>query len=137
MIIVGIDGSEASIAALDFATAEAAIRNVRVRAVAAWQIPNWVYAGAMAPGIDVEAFREAATKTAHEELTQVAGAKGDEIQLAVREGDPADVLIREAQGAELLVVGSRGRGGFRGLLLGSVSQQCAAYAPCPVVVVHA
>ncbi len=136
MIIVGIDGSEASIAALEFAAAEAAIRGVSLRAVSAWQIPRLVYAGTMGPGIDIEAFRQAAAKTAHEELVKAVGPKRDDVQLSVHEGDPADLLIREALGAELLVVGSRGRGGFRGLLLGSVSQQCAAYAPCPVVIVH-
>ena len=53
----------------------------------------------------------------------------------VREGQPADVLCAEAGGAKLLVVGSRGLGGFRGLLLGSVGQQCAHHARCPVVIV--
>jgi nucleotide-binding universal stress UspA family protein len=51
------------------------------------------------------------------------------------EGQPADALCAEAEGAELLVVGSRGLGGFHGLLVGSVSQQCVHHAPCPVVVV--
>ena len=53
----------------------------------------------------------------------------------VRQGQAADAICEEAKGAELLVVGSRGLGGFRGLLLGSVSQQCAHFAPCPVLIV--
>ena len=54
----------------------------------------------------------------------------------VREGQPAQILIEEAAKAELLVIGSRGRGGFRDLLLGSVSQQCAHHAHCPTVIVR-
>jgi nucleotide-binding universal stress UspA family protein len=54
----------------------------------------------------------------------------------VREGQPARVLLDEARDADLLVVGSRGLGGFRGLLLGSVSQQCAHHAACPLVIVR-
>ena len=53
----------------------------------------------------------------------------------VAEGDPTEALITAARGADLLVLGSRGRSQFRRLLLGSVSQGCAAYAPCPVVLV--
>jgi len=59
-----------------------------------------------------------------------------EIERRVVEGRPAAVLVDESQGADLLVVGSRGHGGFAGLLLGSVSQQCAHHAACPVVIVH-
>ena len=57
-----------------------------------------------------------------------------EIERAAVAGPPAQTLIESAPGAELLVVGSRGRGGFLGLLLGSVSQQCAQHPPCPVVI---
>jgi nucleotide-binding universal stress UspA family protein len=60
---------------------------------------------------------------------------GVDVEPVVREGAPARVLLEEADDADLLVVGSRGLGGFRGLLLGSVSQQCSHHAPCPVVVV--
>jgi nucleotide-binding universal stress UspA family protein len=63
-------------------------------------------------------------------------ADGVEIDRVVRMGQPALVLVEEARGADLLVVGSRGHGGFAGLLLGSVSHQCALHASCPVVIVH-
>jgi nucleotide-binding universal stress UspA family protein len=59
---------------------------------------------------------------------------GIELEADAVEGPPADTLIAAGRDAELLVVGSRGRGGFAGLLLGSVSQQCAQHAPCPVVI---
>ena len=59
-----------------------------------------------------------------------------EIERRVVRTRPAAVLVDESRGADLLVVGSRGHGGFAGLLLGSVSQQCAHHAACPVVIVH-
>ncbi len=64
-----------------------------------------------------------------------ADKNGVPITSIAREGQAAEVLVTEAKGAELLVVGSRGLGGFRGLLLGSVSQQCAHHASCPVLIV--
>jgi nucleotide-binding universal stress UspA family protein len=59
---------------------------------------------------------------------------GVEVEQEIREGPAAPVLIEAGRGAALLVLGSRGRGGFAGLLLGSVSQQCAQHPPCPVVI---
>ena len=72
------------------------------------------------------------------ELDEVAAeTAGLDIERTVVEGSAATALLEAAQGADLLVVGSRGRGGFAGLLLGSVSQQCAHHASCPVVIVRA
>ncbi|MFL6049843.1 MAG: universal stress protein, partial [Gaiellales bacterium] len=74
---------------------------------------------------------------AHQELVEVLGAdRAGAIEVAVRDGNAAEALLEESREAEMLVVGSRGHGGFAGLLLGSVSQQCAAHATCPVVVVR-
>ena len=66
----------------------------------------------------------------------MADSDGVEIERRVDQGAPAAVLVEESRTADLLVVGSRGRGGFASVLLGSVSQQCAHYAECPVVIVR-
>jgi nucleotide-binding universal stress UspA family protein len=135
LIVVGVDGSESAKAALRFALEEAQIRSLDVRAVAAWHIPAPAYGGAFDPGLADE-LEEAARATLERVLTEAgAEAAGVHVELVVREGAPARVLLDAADDANLLVVGSRGLGGFRGLLLGSVSQQCSQHAPCPVVIV--
>jgi nucleotide-binding universal stress UspA family protein len=137
-IVVGVDGSEGSLAALRFAIEEAKIRGVEVKAVNAWHVPPAVYGGGWAPtGIDFDEFRNLA-EAALERTLEEAGARasGASVTAILREGQPADVLCAEAPNADdLLVVGSRGLGGFRGLLLGSVSQQAVHHSACPVVVV--
>ena len=81
-----------------------------------------------------QTFEAAATSTLASALSGV-DTQGLEVHRVVRQGQPADVLVLEAGEDDLLVVGSRGLGGFRGLLLGSVSQQCTQHARCPVTVV--
>jgi nucleotide-binding universal stress UspA family protein len=135
-IVVGIDGSPGARTALRFALHEAQLRGADLRVVAAWQLPAMAYAGGVGPG-DPELYGElehAARGNATYALERV-DAGGVEITTVVREGSAAHVLLEEAADADLLVVGSRGLGGFRGLLLGSVSQQCAHHAPCPLVIV--
>lgn len=137
MIIVGIDGSKGSEAALRFAAAEAELRGVPLRVVTAWYVPAGVYAGGFVPTTDSIDYRSWQRETAERQLNDVLGAeRAARAELVVAEGSPAAVLRDESAAAELLVVGSRGHGGFAGLLLGSVSQQCAAHAQCPVVIVR-
>lgn len=136
-IVVGVDGSEASLEALGFALNEARIRGGEVKAVNAWHVPAVVYeVGWTAAPIDLSEFPKLAEASLDKSLDDagVAGS-GVTVTRVVREGQAADILCEEANGADLLVVGSRGLGGFRGLLLGSVSQQCANHAPCPVVII--
>ena len=136
MILVGIDGSESSRAALRFALAEARQRGTSVRAVGVWHVPVTAYGSAFVPAnLTLREDLETAARDGLQRAIADAAAADVEIETAVKEGQPADVLLKEAQAAELLVVGSRGLGGFRGLLLGSVSQQCAHHAPCPLVIV--
>lgn len=137
-IVVGVDGSECSKPALRFAAAEATLRGESLRAISAWQVPVTVYSGPVyAVPLDPEVYSNAARDAAQKQIDEVVAAAGEiEVELVVREGGAAHVLIEESSSATMLVVGSRGHGGFAGLLLGSVSQQCAAHARCPVVIVH-
>lgn len=140
-IVVGVDHSAGARAALRFALGEARLRQATLRVVHAWQ---YGYTGTSglegfipAPVADVEDFREAAAAALDETLREVAADEdGVVIEPRIEQGVPAAVLVEESQGAELLVVGSRGHGGFAQLLLGSVSQQCAQHASCPVVIVR-
>ena len=137
-IVVGVDGSQSAQAALRFALDEARRRGAVVRAVAAWHVPGTAYEGAFGPPEpgSVDDLEPHAREALEQALVAAAeDAVGVDVESVVKEGAPARVLIEEACDADLLVVGSRGLGGFRGLLLGSVSQQCAHHAPCPVVIV--
>ena len=133
-IVVGVDGSDAAQAALAFAIAEGRIRGASVEAVISWQeapVPPAMATVAADPTI----YQEAAQATLDRAVEAVADSEGVPLDRRVLRGNPAGVLIEAAEGAAMLVVGTRGRGGFTGLLLGSVSQQVVQHATCPVVVV--
>jgi nucleotide-binding universal stress UspA family protein len=137
-VVVGVDGSKGSIEALKFGIEEARIRATAVKAVNAWHIPPGVYSsGWAAAPVDLDEYRKHAEKNLKESIAEAGAEAGVEVTAVLLEGQPADVLCDQASEADLLVVGSRGLGGFRGLLLGSVSQQVVHHAPCPVVVVPA
>jgi nucleotide-binding universal stress UspA family protein len=141
VIVVGVDHSAGAKAALRFALEEARLRQAKLRVVHAWQ---YGYIGATglegflpAAGADLKDVRDSAAAALDETLREVIADQADvAIERRVEQGVPAAVLVKESRGAELLVVGSRGHGGFAQLLLGSVSQQCAQHASCPVVIVH-
>ena len=137
-IVVGVDGSEGSLRALRVAIDEARSHDAKLKAVNAWHIPAIVYESAAWAAVpnDRNTYAKAAQDVLEKSLEKVGAAEsGVEVATVVREGQPADAICEEANGADLLVVGSRGHGGFTGLLLGSVSQQCAHFAPCPVLIV--
>lgn len=133
--IVGVDGSAASQAALQWA-AERVDRFGRVRPVYAWDFPIAVWAptpfspGAVPP---VEEMEKAAAEAAASCVEDLEGVPHDEP--LVRRGDAGDVLVSEARGAEVLVVGTRGRGPVRSNLIGSVGRHCADRTPVPLVVI--
>ena len=139
-IVVGIDGSPASKETLQWAVAEAKLRGAALRVVHAWAFP-YVAAG---PGLDpildgqmIDDIRGNAEELVERELSELGdAAAGVDVERAVVEGAPAPALIEAAEGCALLVVGSRGHGGFAGMLLGSVSQQLSHHAPCPLVIVR-
>jgi nucleotide-binding universal stress UspA family protein len=136
-IVVGVDGSEGSTKALRFALDEAQQRGANLKVVGAWHIPAIVYeAGWVPANVDLEAYPKFSQEALDKALADAdADVSGVEVTTVVHKGQAADVLCAEAKGADLLVVGSRGLGGFRGLMLGSVSQQCAQHTPCPLAIV--
>jgi len=144
-VVVGVDGSAGARAALRWAMAEARIRKIPLRVVHAWTFSYPGGAGYGYLGETLDAFpgglsslhRASEDMIEHAIAELAAEAEGLEIEREIVEGKAADVLVGAASERDLLVVGSRGHGGFAGLLLGSVSQQCAHHARCPVVIVHA
>lgn len=135
-IIVGIDGSAHSINAYHWALDESRRRGADLTALFAWETPLIGIPGAF----DRDELEKAAQKYLNEQLDgQDADTAGVTVHRVVAQGDPSSSLLeacRQSE-AEMLVLGSRGRGGFAGLLLGSVGQECAANAPCPVLICKA
>lgn len=135
-IVVGVDGSAGSGHALGWALEEARLRGAAVDVVHAWHVPYVGGAEMVAAMIDPVEMERGARQTVEQMLSTVKGLdEGITVNPILRQGSAGSVLVKEAEGADLLVVGSRGHGGFTGLLLGSVSQQVVHHAPCPVVIV--
>lgn len=133
-VVVGVDGSPSSRAALRWAVRQADRTDAHVHAVIAWSIPV-AYGPMPVPYVDVD-WPGAARSVLEETLRTTLGDRAPEVKAEVVEGGAALVLLEAARDADLLVVGSRGHGGFTGLLLGSVAQHVTTHARCPVVVVH-
>lgn len=135
-IVVGVDGSEGASVALRFAAKEAALRHATLRVICAWQVPAGVVGGFI-PAVALGDFERAAEATVGEAVSEAAQLEPDvECVGTAVQGPAAAVLVEAAGPADLIVVGTRGRGGFAGLLLGSVGQQVAHHARCPVVIVR-
>lgn len=137
-VIVGVDGSAESVAALAWAARYAAATSATISAVHAWHYPpaGPVPAG-RAPQAITDEVRAHMQEALDDALTEVYHTtKPDRVDTKVAYGHPAMVLVNEAAGADLLVVGNRGHGQFHGMMLGSVSIHCVTTASCPVVVVR-
>jgi nucleotide-binding universal stress UspA family protein len=140
VIVVGVDGSKSSRAALHWAYDEAAHHGASLTAISTWHppaLPMTPPYGTVAP----EGYASQPKRDALDLLQKlIADLEAREplvdVRTAIEEGNPAEVLIERSKEADLMVVGSRGHGGFSGMLLGSVSQHLVAHASCPVVVVR-
>ncbi|WP_374975059.1 universal stress protein [Microbacterium trichothecenolyticum] len=137
-ILVGVDGSEPSRAALKYAVEMAPKLALPVHALAAWSSPTPMWGDAyIFYGESDDDFENDARKLAEGEALRLFPAGVPEwLTAGARRGNAARTLIEASRDAAMLVVGNRGRGGFAGLLLGSVSGACAAHAHCPVLVVR-
>jgi nucleotide-binding universal stress UspA family protein len=136
-IVVGIDGSEPSQAALRWAAKEAHRRGVGLQVVTCWSYPTLPW-GPYQPPLSGQDFEAEARQVAEAEVEKVLGPdRGSlDVQIGVLEGAASLRLLEYDQATDMIVVGSRGRGGFAGLLLGSVSQHLAEHARCPVVIIR-
>jgi len=143
-IVVGVDGSANSKAALRWAAKLAPTLDAHLDVVTAWQFP---VLATMNPDFMSAGMLPAYPELWHPELdakkmqaATLLDVFKDEpppgLTHAVEQGQASSVLIKAAEGADMLIIGSRGHGGFAGLLLGSVSRTCVEHAKCPVLVVH-
>jgi nucleotide-binding universal stress UspA family protein len=134
-IVVGVDGSESSDRALVFALDEARLRDWEVEVLHAWFFPAIAYSPyGPTPNLR-ESDLEAAGAEVLDRALAAAETAGARVTRRLVMGGSAPALLEAAASADLLVVGTRGHGGFAGLLLGSTSQHCAHHPPCPVVIV--
>lgn len=132
-VVVGVDGSPCSILALQRARRLADALAIGTDAIVAWQYQSNMaagFAGDFRPDDDAKQIL----------VDSITAAFGDDVPADLtriaKQGIPSKILLDASREAEMLVVGSRGHGGFVGLMLGSVSAQCAEHAHCPVLVVH-
>jgi nucleotide-binding universal stress UspA family protein len=140
LIVVGVDGSDSSRAALHWAYDEATHHGATLSVVSTWHPP----AMPMTPpygSLPPEGYFDQPKQEALDLLDKLIAAlearkPAVDVRTVISEGNPAEVLIERSKEADLMVVGSRGHGGFKGMLLGSVSQHLVAHAECPVVVVR-
>lgn len=138
-VVVGVDGSAGSVQALRFAERAAAVRGASLQVVHAWNLPYLGFAG-RSGAVPREALDEVAVRAGEvlRESLRSAGidAARSDVEMWLAERAPNLMLLQAAHDADLLVVGSRGYGGWKGLLMGSVSTQSITQSPCPVAVVR-
>ncbi|WP_336649609.1 universal stress protein [Kocuria rosea] len=132
VVVVGVDGSPQSVEALRWGARLAPAYGATVKVVGAWENPP-EYVGFV--HFKGDRFDELARERVERAVQEAFGADVPAgLSTVVEFGHPSKVLMRHCEGAELLVVGRRGHGGFKGLLMGSTSSACVAHAPCPVLV---
>ena len=136
-LVVGIDGSASSRAAARWAVTEGRLRAATVRAVHAWEVPMIYGPVGVTFPYDTASLETSARDLLDEVIAEaiaVTGGDPVDVERIVSAGGSAATILEAAEGADLVVIGRRGHGGFQRLLLGSVSENVARHAPCPVVV---
>jgi nucleotide-binding universal stress UspA family protein len=139
VVVVGVDGSAESIAALGWARRYAAATGAKVRAVHAWHYPTAFGVppeGKAPPPVTAEVEQRIRDDMAAALAQAYPDPDDTQPEMALRYGHPVEVLIDESKNADLLVVGHHGHHAFTGMLVGSVSIHCVTSAACPVVVVR-
>lgn len=132
-IVVGVDGSAASVDALRWAMTQAELTAATVQAIATWQSPSEHGIALYAAEID---WVDITQRTLDVAIKEAGLGDRQDVETVVLQGTPAHVLVEASREAQLLVVGTRGHGGFAGLLLGSTSEYVIAHAACPVLVIR-
>jgi nucleotide-binding universal stress UspA family protein len=141
-VVVGVDGSTGSLAALNFAFDEAKRRGTGLLVVSAFELPEiWSLTSGLPVSCTLEEIQHSVLDNTRRVVAEALGnrrtaAGAPDVAVVAQGGAAAHVLVSAAVGSPLLVVGSRGRGGFRRMLLGSVSLTCVLHALCPVTVVR-
>ena len=139
LVVVGVDGSAESVAALRWAADYAQAAGATVQALIAWHYPD--VAGGPPVGVAPSPVRQDSEQHIRASLDQAVrqvypDPAAARVQTRLAYGHPSQALVEASKGASLLVVGSRGQGAFSGMLLGSVSMHCVTGAFCPVTVVR-
>jgi nucleotide-binding universal stress UspA family protein len=134
-IVVGVDGSDSSMAAVRWGAEQAALLGAELELVTAWEWPLNYGAPMLLPD-DFNPEKDAMALLDEAEAAARQGHLDLRVHKRVREGHPAPVLVAASEGATMLVVGSRGHGAFVGMVLGSVSEHCVTSAKCPVLVIR-
>jgi nucleotide-binding universal stress UspA family protein len=134
--VVGLDGSDESLLALRWAVAVASLANAPVRAVEAWTYPKLSVVPGTAPLVPPEEMDERTAGDVRDLVGRVLGVVPPSVSIEALRGPAAAAILQTLTSDSVLVLGTRGRGGFTGLLLGSVSRELLEYARCPVVLVR-
>lgn len=134
VVTVGIDGSEGAAGALEWASAESVLRHAELRVVHSWHTPYGATSFSMTADM-YELLESSAQQVLDDACDQLTAIVGGPVERVLDDRPAVDALLHAAGTSDLLVVGSRGRGGFVGMLLGSVSSVLSHHCPCPLVIV--
>jgi nucleotide-binding universal stress UspA family protein len=137
-VVVGVDGSEGSRRALRWALDEASLRGATLEVIHAYEPANLAALEGATSSVRAEEIVSGANEAAQALVDDMVQGidRVETVGRAIQSDSPAKTLVEHSKDADMLVVSSRGLGSFKSLILGSVSQQCAHYAECPVVIIR-